>query len=61
MLPADYVRCTGETSVRGVPLPCCVKCQRRIYKDRDTVWMTTFKPKQINRAWECEGRIPYAE
>ncbi len=61
MLANEDARCKGVTSVRGVPLPCCVKCERRIMPKAERVFMVEFKPQEINRAWECEGRIPYAE
>ena len=59
-MPNDVARCKGVTSVRGIPLPCCVKCERRIMPKGERVFMAEFKPEQINRAWECEGRSPYA-
>ncbi len=59
MLANDDARCKGVTSVRGISLPCCVQCQRRIYPQGERVVMAEFKPEQISRQWECAGRIPY--
>jgi hypothetical protein len=51
--------CAGVKSVRGIPLPCCVKCQRRIYPQGQVIRMAKFTPEQIQREWRCEGRIAY--
>lgn len=61
MMGNDDARCKGVTSVRGIPLPCCVQCERRIMPKGDRVFMTQFKPQQIKREWVCEGRIAYPE
>lgn len=61
MLANDDARCKGVTSVRGIPLPCCVKCERRIMPKGERVFMARWTPEQINREWVCEGRIAYPE
>ena len=61
MLPADVARCTGAKSVRGQPLPPCVQCERRIWPEREVITVHEFKPAQVDGAWACEGRIPYAQ
>ena len=59
MLANDYVRCKGATSVRGVSLPCCVKCERRIFPKDVPVFVAEYKPQQVSREWVCEARIAY--
>ena len=61
MLANDDARCRGVTSVRGIPLPCCVRCERRIFLNAERIWYAEFKPQQVNREWVCEGRIAYPE
>ena len=61
MLPADVARCTGAKSVRGQQLPPCVLCERRVWPEREVITVHEFKPAQVDGAWACEGRIPYAQ
>lgn len=61
MLPADVARCTGGKSVRGQPLPPCVRCERRIWPECEVITVHKFKPVQVDGAWQCDGHIPYEQ
>lgn len=61
MLPADVARCAGGKSVRGKPLPPCVRCERRIWPECEVITVTQFKPAQVDGVWQCDGHVPYAQ
>lgn len=61
MLPADVARCTGGKSVRGQPLPPCVRCERRIWPECEVITVHKFKPAQVEGVWHCDGHVPYAQ
>lgn len=61
MLPLSEPRCSGCTTVRQKPLPCCIQCERRIYppgSEKALVWHE-WVPDLVNRQWVCSGQIPY--
>lgn len=59
MMGNDDARCNGVTSVRGIPLPCCVQCERRIFPNEGRVFVAEFKPQQVMREWRCDGQVLY--
>jgi len=38
-----------------------VLCERRVWPEREVITVHEFKPAQVDGAWACEGRIPYAQ
>ncbi len=61
MLPLDVARCPGSTSVRGQPLPPCVRCERRVMPTDEAVHVpvSAWEPMKAGGEWRCAGQIPY--
>lgn len=61
MLPADVARCTGSKSVRGQPLPPCVRCERRVTPHGQRVRLMVPPIRREGGEWVCDMHIPYAQ